>query len=316
MTLHTIEPSPETLHGFFSNELAPVMTIESGDTARYRTLDAGWSKIEQEKPFERPVKVEPYDRETHPGHALCGPIEVNGAKTGMTLEIKIKKIRPGNWGWSAAGGFPSQMNERLGLSDGPEHVFWWDLDPDKGIATDQFGHTLRLRPIIGIMGMPPAERGEHSTYIPRFCGGNLDCKELVAGSTLFLPIPVDGALFSIGDGHAVQGDGEVAGPALECPMDLVELEFHLHEDLHLSMPRASTPAGWITFGLHEDLNKALLMAVEDMLDLMQELYNCERKEALGLAGLTVDLRITQVVNFKSGVHAILPHSAITIGENP
>jgi acetamidase/formamidase len=310
VTVHTVEPEPGNLHGFFSNELPPVLTIKSGDTVKYRTLDAGWSKIEQKKPFDKPEKVEPYDRDTHPGHPLSGPIAVEGAKTGMTLEVRIKAIQTGNWGWSAAGGFPFAMNTRLGLDDGPEHVFWWDLDPDEGIATSQFGHKVQLRPIIGIMGMPPPEPGTHSTFIPRFCGGNLDCKELVAGSTLFLPISVDGALFSIGDGHAVQGDGEVAGPALECPMELVELELHLHEDMHLSMPRAVTPAGWIAFGLHEDLNEALFMATQEMLTLMQELLHCEPKEALGLASLTVDFRITQAVNFKQGVHAILPASVL------
>ena len=99
-------------------------------------------------------------------------------------------------------------------------------------------------------------------------------------------------------------------------MDPVEIEFHLHENLSLSMRRASTPAGWITFGLHEDLNKAFLMATEAMLDLMQELHQYERKEALGLAGLVVDFRVTQVVNGMQGIHAILPHSAVTVEQKP
>jgi acetamidase/formamidase len=182
MSVHIIEPEQGTLHGYFSNELPPILTIKPGDTVKYRTLDAGWSKIEQEKPFDRPQKVEAYDREQHPGHPLCGPVAIDGAEEGMTLEVRIKKIRTGTWGWSAAGGFPSPWNERLGLADGAEHVFWWDLDPDKGIGTDQFGHTIRLRPIVGIMGMPPADPGSHSTFIPRFCGGNLDCKELMVVS--------------------------------------------------------------------------------------------------------------------------------------
>ena len=310
MTTHIIEPEAKNLHGFFSNELPPILTIQSGDTVKYRTLDAGWNTIEQDLPFDRPRKFQPYDRDTHPGHPLSGPIAVDGAAAGMTLEVRIKNIRTGKWGWSAAGGFPSTLNMKLDLDDGPEHVFWWQLDPDAGIATDQFGHKVLLRPIIGIMGMPPPEPGTHSTFIPRFCGGNLDCKELVPGSSLFLPIPVDGALFSLGDGHAVQGDGEVAGPALECPMELVEIEFHLHKELHLSMPQALTPAGWITFGLHEDLNEALFIALEEMLGLMQKSLHCERKEALGLASLTVDFRITQTPNLKQGVHAILSNSAL------
>ena len=154
MTVHTIGPQHNNLHGYFSSEIVPALTIRTGDTVRYRTLDAGWSKIEQQKPFDRPVKVEPYDRETHPGHPLSGPVAVSGAKPGMTLEVKIKPIRPGTWGWSAAGGFPSELNMKLDMADGPEHLFWWDLDPDRGTATNQFGHTVQLRPIMGIMGMP------------------------------------------------------------------------------------------------------------------------------------------------------------------
>src|SRR5262245_3691072 len=150
----------------------------------------------------------------------------------------------------------------------------------------------------------------HSTFPPRRSGGNLDCKELVAGSHLYLPIPVDGALFSVGDGHAIQGDGEVAGPALECPMEHVELEFYLHDTFRVEMPRAHTPMGWITFGLHEDLNEACAVALDGMLDLMRSEYNVTRKEALALSSLLVNLHVTQVVNGVKGVHAVLPHGAL------
>src|SRR5439155_8973789 len=143
---------------------------------------------------------------------------------------------------------------------------------------------------------PPDEPGLHSTGPPRVWGGNLDCKELVAGSTLFLPIPVAGALFSVGDGHAAQGDGEVCMTAIECPMDRVELTFRLHSDLRLTAPRAHTAAGWLTFGLHEDLNEATCLAVDAMLELMHEQYALDRADALALASLVVDLRITQIVN--------------------
>ncbi|GLX67908.1 acetamidase/formamidase family protein [Paenibacillus glycanilyticus] len=228
----------------------------------------------------------------------------------MTLEIKINEILPGSWGWNSAGGFPHPVNISLGLVDGEEYHLNWKLDRDVMIGTSDKGHKVTLRPFMGIMGMPPDEPGIHPTAPPRCCGGNLDCKELTAGSTLYLPIAVSGGLFSVGDGHAVQGDGEVGVPALECPMDAVHLEFRVREDMKLAMPRAKTPNGWITMGFHEDLNEATIIALNGMLDLMCDLYGFERKEALALSSLVVDLRITQIVNGIRGVHAVLPHGAI------
>jgi len=160
------------------------------------------------------------------------------------------------------------------------------------------------------MSNTPSEPGIHTTIPPRYCGGNIDCKELVKGSVLYLPIAVENALFSVGDGHAAQGDGEVFGTAIECPMEMVDLTFAVREDMYLKMPRANTPAGWITFGLHEDLNEATIMALEGMLELIQDLYHVDKVEANALASIFVDLRITQIVNFVKGVHAVLPHGAI------
>jgi acetamidase/formamidase len=186
----------------------------------------------------------------------------------------------------------------------------WGLDAHAMIGRDQFGRTLALRPFMGVMGMPPDEPGRHPTDPPRFCGGNIDCKELVAGSTLYLPITVPEALFSVGDGHAVQGDGEVSGVAIECPMERVDLTFHLRHDMRLTTPRATTSTGWITLGFHENLHEASLIALEAMLDLMGEQYHLPRPQALALASLVVDLHVTQIANGVLGVHAVLPHEAI------
>jgi acetamidase/formamidase len=160
------------------------------------------------------------------------------------------------------------------------------------------------------MGMPPDEPGVHSTTPPRPTGGNIDCKELVAGSTLYLPVAVPGGLFSAGDGHARQGDGEVAGPAIECPMERVDLTFDVRRDLVLPTPCAETPAGWVTFGFHEDLNEGMFAALSAMLDLMGVRFALSRPDALALASATVDLHVTQIVNGVRGVHAILPHDAV------
>lgn len=305
MAIHYIEPNIDTLHGPFSRERAPILSISSGDTVRYKTLDAGWGLEPFSETHTRKV-FEPNE----PGHALCGPIEIEGAHPGMVLEIHINNVVPGAWGWTSSGGVPHPLNQRLGVDTGEKLYLDWTLSTETMTGTDQFGHQVALRPFMGLMGMPPNQEGLHPTSPPRFCGGNIDCKELVAGSTLYLPIAVSGGLFSVGDGHAVQGDGEVVFPALECPMELVDLTFSLRDDMNISMPRAKTPVGWITFGFHEDLNEATMIALEGMLDLMNELFGYERKEALALSSLVVDLRITQIVNGTKGVHAVLPYGAI------
>ena len=172
---------------------------------------------------------------------------------------------------------------------------------------DQFGHVLALKPFMGVMGMPPAEPGIRPTAPPRATGGNLDCKELVVGSTLYLPVTVRGGLFSTGDGHALQGDGEVSTTAIECPMERVRLTFNVRTDMKINTPHAHTPAGWVTMGVHENLQEATMSALSAMLDLMVAELKVERLEALALASLVVDLHVTQIVNGVRGVHAVWPH---------
>jgi acetamidase/formamidase len=310
MSTYVIEPEGKTLHGTFSREFEPVVTIDSGDSVIFSTLDARWGLGPRETPEDPRLEFEPRDPKKDSGHALCGPVAIRGAEPGMTLAIRINELRPGKWGWNYAGGLPSEVNRRLGMAEEKQLMLDWELDADAMTGRNHLGHTVALRPFMGVMGMPPDEPGLHSTTPPRFCGGNIDCKELVPGSTLYLPIAVRGGLFSVGDGHGAQGDGEVSGVAIECPMERVDLTFFVRDDLQLTMPRANTPAGWITFGFHEDLNEATFTALEGMLQLMGEIYGFERKEALALASVVVDLRITQIVNGVRGVHAILPHGAI------
>jgi acetamidase/formamidase len=310
MAVHTLEPDQRTLHGYFSRELSPVLTIEPGDTVRLRTLDAGWG-LEPPSLDRRPRAKFPQPEDAPlQGHALCGPIAIRGAEPGMMLEVQLDVIQPGAWGWTWAGGWPNDLNQRLAIADGDEHLLVWTLDPNAMTGRNQFGHVVRLRPFMGVLGMPPPEPGAHSTRPPRRWGGNIDCKELVAGSTLFLPIPVKDALFSVGDGHAAQGDGEVCSQAIECPMERVELTFSVRDDIPVAAPHAKTPSGWITFGLHENLHEATLGAVETMIDLLSRQYDVNRKDALALASVVVDLRITQIVNGVCGVHAILPNGAV------
>lgn len=310
MTAYSIEPEQQTLHGAFDRDLPPLLTIESGDSVRFRTLDAGWGGEVTTPDGPERQKVEPLKPEWSDGHALCGPIAIRGALPGMTLAVRIDDIRVGRYGWTGAGGWHTPLNDRLSVSELPKFSLDWSLNADTYVGRDQYGHTVELRPFMGVMGMPPDEPGSHSTAPPRSTGGNIDCKELVAGSTLYLPIAVPGGLFSTGDGHARQGDGEVSVMAIECPVERCDLTFELLPDLRLTTPRANTPAGWITFGFHESLDEAVGLALDAMLNLMSERYEMERQMALALASLVVDMRITQLVNGVRGVHAVLPHGAI------
>jgi acetamidase/formamidase len=308
--LHTIPLNRSTLHGHFSRDLPPILTINSGDTVRLSTLDAAWCVEPPLANGDHGKKFEPRDPELDKGHALTGPIAIKGARPGMTVEVHIDTLRPGSFGWNSAGGWYSLLNHRLGVDDGPEERIAWELDTEKMIGRNQYGHQVTLRPHLGVIGMPSAPPGVHSTIPPRNCGGNMDCKELGMGASVFLPVAVEGGLLSVGDGHALMADGESSSTGIECPMDLVQLTITLHPKLFINTPRALTPAAWITLGFNEDLDEASAVALDAMLDLMEEQYDLSRLKALALASLVVDLRVSQLVNGVRGVHAVLPHGAI------
>jgi acetamidase/formamidase len=167
-----------------------------------------------------------------------------------------------------------------------------------------------LAPFLGVIGMPPPEPGEHSTTPPRgLGGGNIDCRELVAGSTLFLPVTVPDAMLCVGDGHAAQGDGEVSGTAIECPMT-TRIRLELLPASYVPMIHAVTPAGRITFGFDADLNEASAQALDAMLGWIQASYDLDKPAALALASTVVDLRVTQVANQTWGVHALLSEGVV------
>jgi acetamidase/formamidase len=287
--IHELPLDRRTVHGHYSPELRAVLSVDPGDSVRFAVPNAGWHvEHDDDEPFG------PLDPELDAGHALLGPIEVRGARAGQTLSVRIDEVTAGSWGVTFSGRTP----------------FHWTLDAAAGTGTDERGTTVALAPFLGVIGMPPPEPGVHSTSPPRRYGGNLDCKELVAGTTLFLPIGVDGALLSAGDGHAAQGDGEVSGTAIECPCEHVQLTLDVRPDLDLRQPIAWTPQAWLAFGVDEDLDTAAQRALETMLDLMERERGLEREHALALASVVVDLRVTQVVNRTKGVHAVLRHDAL------
>jgi acetamidase/formamidase len=283
--IHQLPFEESTVHGYFSSVLPPVLSIDPGDSVRFQSLNAGWRWEQDMERFDR-------DLELHNGHALNGPVEVRGARAGQTLAVAIDEVRPGPWG----------------VTFGDGQSFHWRLEGERWL--DEGGAAVRPAPFLGVIGMPPPEPGIHSTTPPRRFGGNIDCKLLVTGTMLYLPIPVDGALLSAGDGHGAQGDGEVSGTAIECPLELAQLTLGLRDDLDLRMPIARTPGAWLAFGFDRDLDVAAALATETMLDLMEREIGVERKRALALASVAVDLHVTQVVNEVKGVHAVLRDGAL------
>lgn len=282
--LHRLPLSERTLHGYFSRDLEPVLTITPGDSVRFAVPNSSWF-------IEPETKLAPRDPAFNVGHALVGPIAVRGARAGQTLAVRIDEVMPASWGVTYTE---------------PPHLVQWKLGDGVGTGA---GRTVRLAPFLGVLGMAPAEPGVHSTIPPRSCGGNIDCKELVAGSVLFLPIAVEEAFFSAGDGHAAQGDGEFSGTAIECPVE-AQVTLDVRADLPLQWPVARTAASWITFGFHEDLRQAAQIAIDGMLDLMQRELGLSRNDALALGSVVVDLRVTQLVNRTLGIHAVLADSAL------
>jgi acetamidase/formamidase len=303
---HTLAPAEDTVTDVFSRDRPPVLRIDPGDTLVVDSLDASGYLSRQRHPGDRPPVLISESR----GHCLTGPIAVTGARPGLVLSVRFVSLRPAGWGWTVAGARDNRLAQRLGVAEGPPAWLLWDIDAEAGLATCDRGYRVATAPFLGVVGMPPDEPGEHPTRPPRAeGGGNIDCRELVAGATLYLPVTVPDALLCLGDGHAAQGDGEVSGTAIECAMT-TEVVIDLVTGPPVPGIHAVTPAGRITFGFSEDLNEAMGDALDAMLTWLQADHGLDRAAALALASPTVDLRITQVANDVWGVHALLPDDAL------
>ncbi len=303
MAQHTVQPESTTTHGYFSADLLPILTVAPGDSVIYSLPDAAWNYpgLELNAPDD--------GQNGHGvlnGHCLVGPVAVNGARAGQALVVEVGEIIPESEGWTLVGGWDSPGNAMLGISGEPAVRVRWQLDTAVAVCRSDMGIAVPMQPFLGVMAVAPRQIGQHSTTVPRRTGGNLDCRELCAGAVLYLPIEVDGALFSCGDGHAAQGDGEIGGTAIECPIQKVTLHFDLDPEPDVDFAWARTPSGLVTFGLHEDLDAAAFQAAGAMLDLLAARRKMTRKQAAALASVAVDLRVTQVVNGVLGVHAVLP----------
>jgi acetamidase/formamidase len=312
---HELKLTPTNVHwGYYDARLAPVLKIASGDTVRVETMVAGGlERVQQAGAAEAEIpdslkQVERAVKDRGPGaHPLTGPIYVEGAEPGDVLEVRIlgfeflhpfgvTGFRPGSG--SLADDFPYARVRLI------------RIDSLAGVAEFRPGVMLKLAPFWGSIGVaPPAVIHRLSSGPPGAHAGNLDNKELVAGSTLYLPVHVPGALISMGDGHALQGDGEVTITALETSLRGT-VQIFVHKGKQIRWPRAETPTHYITMGLHPDLNEAARMATREMIDFLVAEKGMSRDEAYIFCSLAVDLRVTQIVDDTKGVHAMLAKAIV------
>jgi acetamidase/formamidase len=309
--VYQLKSTPKTVvWGYYDPKTPPVLRIKSGDTVEIQTLLASsperfasaGMRLDQIEPSMRDVFNEVKDR--GPGvHILTGPVYIEGAEPGDVLEVRIQTIQLA---------IPYALN---GFAPGrgllPDDYPYAKtkvipLDDKRMVAHFADGIEIPLRPFFGSMGVaPPEVTGRISSNPPWVHGGNLDNKELVAGTTLYLPVHVRGALFLVGDGHAGQGDGEVDVTAMETSL-IGTFQFILRKDMPLRWPRAETPAYYITMGLNTDLTEAARFAVREMIDFLMEEKHLSRDDAYMLASVAADLHITQLVDGNDGVHMMMP----------
>jgi len=293
-----------------------VLRVKSGDTVEIQTLIVP-SPEHLEAAGVPPDQVEPALRDIHrevkdkgPGaHILTGPIYIEDAQPGDVLEVRIQKIRlaiPYAFNGFAPGrGFLPEDYPYNRTKIIP-------LDEKRMVARFAPGIEIPLHPFFGSMGVAPPEiSGRISSNPPWIHAGNLDNKDLVAGTTLYIPVHSRGALFEVGDGHAGQGDGEVDLSAMETSL-IGTFQFIVRKDMHLRWPRAETPTHFITMGLHEDLNEATKLAVREMIDFLMTEKHLSRDDAYMLASVAADLHITELVDGNKGVHMMLPKSIFVV----
>ena len=308
MATHTLAPTPATVHwGYFDAKILPRLTVDSGDTVIIDTVSGGLGDVGDTSimlPHHREIceTLKP-----SPGpHILTGPVAVRGAEPGDMLEIRIKAMElTVDWGWNLIRPLRGTLPE-----DYPNfRCRIIAIDRKAMTCSLPWGATIPLSPFFGILAVaPPPNYGPCSSVEPREFGGNIDNKEFVAGTSLYLPVFVPGANFSCGDGHAVQGDGEVCLTALETSLTGT-FEFVVHKK-KLEMPRAVTPTHYITHGFDPDLDDAAKQALREMIRWMVEMKGWSSEEAYVFCSLACDLRVTQLVDGNKGIHAMVERKLI------
>jgi acetamidase/formamidase len=300
---HRLDASVETVHwGYFDATLPPRLTVASGDTVVVDTV-SGVPDVAPDAHYSAAHRAIVTTLKPQLGpHILTGPIAVDGAMPGDVIEVRIDAVElTADWGWNLIRPLRGTLPEDF--PDFEKRVI--PIDRQAMTASLPWGPVIPLQPFFGILATAPRpEYGRVSSVEPREYGGNVDCKEYVPGTSVFLPVFVPGGLFSCGDGHAVQGDGEVCLTALEtCLRGTFTLI--LHRNLRLAMPRAITPTHYLTLGLHEDLDDAAKQALRAMIDWLVTLKGWTRSEAYVFCSLACDLRVTQLVDGNKGIHAMV-----------
>lgn len=306
-TRHTLKATPETvIVGYYDATSKPVLRIKPNDVVEIETLGIGspetWTNGGVPAGKIEPARIAIAKATPIRGHILTGPIYIEGAEAGDTLELQILKVKV-TYPWAYNG-----MGRNGALADQfPEPKRRAiPLDLKRNVALFAPNVEIPLAPFFGSMGVaPPPTMGRVSSSPPGIYAGNLDNKELVAGTKLFIPVHVPGALFQTGDGHAGQGDGELDQTALETSLT-GEFRFILHKGKKLAWPRGETPTHYISMGLDPELNVATKLAVQEAVDFISAEKGLSRADAYMLASCAVDLHITQLVDGTKGVHAMIP----------
>jgi acetamidase/formamidase len=305
---HYLNPTPQTVHwGHFNASIPAVLQVESGDELVIDTFSGGMSEVADPSLFrpEHRLIVDTVPQIMGP-HILTGPVHVKGAEPGDTLEVRILNIElTTDWGWNIIRPLKGALPEDFpNLS---RRVI--PIDRQTNVARLPWGVDVPLRPFFGIIGVaPPPAYGLVSSVEPREYGGNIDNKEFVPGTSLFLPVFVPGANLSVGDGHAVQGDGEVCLTALEtCLKGRFQVIVHKQS---LNFPRAITPTHYISMGMDVDLDDAAKQALRNMIKWLTEIKPWTAEEAYVFCSLACDLHVTQLVDGNKGIHAMVSRSVI------
>jgi acetamidase/formamidase len=310
---HILKPTPKTVAwGYYDAKAAPVLRVKSGDTAEIQTLitnnpkrleDAGLPPDQVEQSL-RDITDQVKDKGPG-GHILTGPIYIEGAEVGDVLEVRVLAIKLAiPYAYNGFGPGRGYLPDDYPYSK----IKIIPLDEKRMIAKFGPGIEIPLHPFFGSMGdAPPEGAGRFNSAPPWIMAGNLDNKDLVAGTTLYIPVHAPGALFEVGDGHAGQGDGEVDITALETSL-IGTFQFIVRKDMHLRWPRAETPTHYITMGFNDDLNACATLAVREMIDFLVTEKHLSRDDAYMLASVAADLHITELVDGNKGVHMMLPKS--------